>query len=642
MGNLRYCFRWLITLGIVIHAVPTLAQIGMVSDQGSNKVVVFNGATNTVLGTVSIPGSPNLYDCAVMPDQTLGFTVDFAARVWVINLTTSPPSLAAGTNPIPISNNGEDIAITADKQFLVVCDGGGTQPVSAVRIASRTQVSTLATGEYTNAIEACPDGSILVGAFSPGTVRRLKIDSGGNLTNTGEVLSGGQPMNVYCAPDGVSGIVVDFGTNTVRSFKINGLGLVDTRSLPDQGLCGAISPAGDRIYVRTLGGSNRVVAFGFNSATGALSTTPIFSIPVGIAQSSFYGVEQLALNPDGTKLYVPEPGTSSVRIYDASNGNFLTSITNPSIVEPVGISFGGNVTSIAGMVWEDLNGDGTKDIGELGLAGWTVNLEGPVTMSTTTDLSGTYLFSPLLAGTYIVSEQIVAGWLQTAPPARTYTITLATNQFSSSNDFGNRNLGGGGRGTVRGVVFDDRNGNGVRDAGELGLPDWTVELNGRGVRKTIQTDVGGNYLFTGLPQGAYTVTQMVPDGWVQTLPADGQPYSLTLANNADRLGVDFGNRDAVTGVNEPAGNPDEYALYQNYPNPFNPTTRLSFYLPKDGYVTLKVYNVLGIEIASLFEGRMSVGTHSLVWDAQDIPSGVYVYRLSAGNFVAVKKMVLMK
>jgi hypothetical protein len=135
---------------------------------------------------------------------------------------------------------------------------------------------------------------------------------------------------------------------------------------------------------------------------------------------------------------------------------------------------------------------------------------------------------------------------------------------------------------------------------------------------------------------------MVPDGWVQTLPADGQPYSLTLANNADRLGVDFGNRDAVTGVNEPAGNPDEYALYQNYPNPFNPTTRLSFYLPKDGYVTLKVYNVLGIEIASLFEGRMSVGTHSLVWDAQDIPSGVYVYRLSAGNFVAVKKMVLMK
>lgn len=297
---------------------------------------------------------------------------------------------------------------------------------------------------------------------------------------------------------------------------------------------------------------------------------------------------------------------------------------------------------ISGSKFNDLDGDGLREAGEPGLPNWTINLTGPVTTSTTTDASGTYFFGPLTPGTYSVTEQTVAGWLQTFPPSRVYTIALALNQFIPDINFGNRHIGITGRGTVRGMVFEDQNGNGVRDAGEPGLSNWTVELNGRGVRKIIPTDVNGNYLFTGLIQGLYTVTQMVPDGWTQTLPAEGQPYTFTLANNADKLGVDFGNQDPLTAVKERAGNPDEYALYQNYPNPFNPSTRLSFNLPKDGYVNLKVYNVLGIEVASLFEGRMSAGVHSVAWDAQDVPSGIYVYRLTAGTFTAVKKMVLMK
>jgi hypothetical protein len=301
----------------------------------------------------------------------------------------------------------------------------------------------------------------------------------------------------------------------------------------------------------------------------------------------------------------------------------------------------GQPTSISGMKFDDLNANGVKDPGEPGIAGWIINLTGPVNETTTTDSSGDYLFAPLAPGTYSVSEQSVAGWSQTAPPFGTYTITLALNQTSSGNDFGNRRFSGG-RGTIKGMIFEDQNGNGLKDALEPGLSNWTIQLTGRDVRKATQRDPQGNYSFTGVPQGNYTVTQMVPDGWLQTMPANGQPYTFTLANNADRAGVDFGDQDLATAVNERVGNPNEYALYQNYPNPFNPTTRLSFYLPKDGYVALRVYNVLGIEVASIFEGRMSGGMHSLVWDAQDIPSGVYVYRLTAGTFSAVKKMILMK
>ncbi|MGA9364473.1 MAG: SdrD B-like domain-containing protein [Bacteroidota bacterium] len=297
--------------------------------------------------------------------------------------------------------------------------------------------------------------------------------------------------------------------------------------------------------------------------------------------------------------------------------------------------------SISGQAFFDMNGDGVKDPSESGLAGWTINASGPVNSSAVTDAAGNYALQNLPPGIYILDETLMPGWGETLPVSGSYVAVLYSGGNVTGLDFGNR-ITVGGQGTVRGSVFDDRNGNGVRDSGEPSLSNWTIELNGRGVRKTLQTGIGGDYLFTGLSQGTYTITQMVPDGWVQTLPSNGLPYNFTLANNADRVGVDFGNRNGVTGVNELAGNPDEYALYQNYPNPFNPTTRISFNLPKDGYVTLKVYNVLGIEVASLFEGRMSAGMHSVAWDAQDVPSGIYVYRLTSGSFTAVKKMVLMK
>jgi N-acetylneuraminic acid mutarotase len=88
--------------------------------------------------------------------------------------------------------------------------------------------------------------------------------------------------------------------------------------------------------------------------------------------------------------------------------------------------------------------------------------------------------------------------------------------------------------------------------------------------------------------------------------------------------------------------PEDFVLYQNSPNPFNPTTRITFQIPQESYVTLKVFNLLGIEIATLIEGELSAGIHSRVWDAEDTPSGVYVYRLTAGGYTTVKKMVLMK
>lgn len=108
------------------------------------------------------------------------------------------------------------------------------------------------------------------------------------------------------------------------------------------------------------------------------------------------------------------------------------------------------------------------------------------------------------------------------------------------------------------------------------------------------------------------------------------------------INVYFNNQDWTVDVSEEEGTPENYSLEQNYPNPFNPSTTIKFRIPESSYVSLKVYNVLGKEIATLVSEEMNAGTYEVKFDASNLSSGVYFYKIESGNFVKTNKMILMK
>lgn len=145
----------------------------------------------------------------------------------------------------------------------------------------------------------------------------------------------------------------------------------------------------------------------------------------------------------------------------------------------------------------------------------------------------------------------------------------------------------------------------------------------------------------------YTVDTTFTDSVVQ----GGVTYHYGVAAN------DFAGNESdlselanavVTGIEQGVNHvPKDFALHQNYPNPFNPKTIIKYSLPKTAKVSLKVYNVLGEEIATLVDSEQAIGFHQIGWDGrnssgQQVSSGIYIYRIEAENFTSTKKMVFVK
>ena len=125
---------------------------------------------------------------------------------------------------------------------------------------------------------------------------------------------------------------------------------------------------------------------------------------------------------------------------------------------------------------------------------------------------------------------------------------------------------------------------------------------------------------------------------------DTSIYTMAfIQNDVTKEILTAGRHGMVTGITPNTNEiPSNYSLSQNYPNPFNPTTNISFNLPKDGTVSLKLYDIIGNEVKTLVEGKHNAGVYDIFVDGSGLSSGVYFYRLVAGDFTATKKMLLVK
>jgi len=177
----------------------------------------------------------------------------------------------------------------------------------------------------------------------------------------------------------------------------------------------------------------------------------------------------------------------------------------------------------------------------------------------------------------------------------------------------------------------------VGTAGDVNVTGWilngdwyTVRYNSSGVYQ-YQYSMGGS---AGLPDYCYGIVE----------DAQANLYTIGSMAFSDGQGTDFTMVSYPPVGIKPISSevPSAYSLSQNYPNPFNPITSFEFAIPKKSFVAVKVYDILGSEIAELFSGNLGPGKYQATWNAAGFASGVYFYRITAGDFSAARKMILSK
>ena len=183
------------------------------------------------------------------------------------------------------------------------------------------------------------------------------------------------------------------------------------------------------------------------------------------------------------------------------------------------------------------------------------------------------------------------------------------------------------------------------DIGRLGPPVYAIAVvpSSKPITDVLVGSGSGIYLST--DEGS---------NWAQIntgFPGTGSYFGMALSMNSSYLfagtyGVGVWRRplsEIITAIKDIQSTVlTRFSLLQNYPNPFNPTTVISYQLPINGFVSLELYDILGRKIKSLIQERQNAGAHSVTFNAEDLSSGVYFYRLEAGTYSETKKLLLLR
>jgi len=214
---------------------------------------------------------------------------------------------------------------------------------------------------------------------------------------------------------------------------------------------------------------------------------------------------------------------------------------------------------IQGLVFYDGNGNGQREANEVGLAGWTLflddndnHLQDGHEPAVTSDAAGTFRFSNVALGGHLVRQVDRPGWVRTVPFGDGYAVVATTDETASGIIFGNHLVDADQYATISGFKWNDLDRDGLRDADELGLPNWQIylDLNHNLQRDSFEpfdfTNAAGRYAFTNLPPGMYVVREVQQTGWQQSFPTTGG-HTIGLVEGQVVDPVNFGNHLALPG-----------------------------------------------------------------------------------------------
>jgi hypothetical protein len=182
------------------------------------------------------------------------------------------------------------------------------------------------------------------------------------------------------------------------------------------------------------------------------------------------------------------------------------------------------------------------------------------------------------------------------------------------------------------------------DSSGLVVLRWTVqnEVNNARFDLLRSQSQDGEYVHIAQIPGRGTATSSYQYRYIDRNVSTGRSYWYQLATVSYEGTRTMYGPISVTVQPEAKALPAEFGLSQNFPNPFNPVTEICYQLPKDSYIVLTVYDVLGQEVQVLVDGLVKAGYRSAVWDAKDAASGIYFIQMQTGNFVERRKMALIR
>jgi hypothetical protein len=508
------------------------------------------------------------------------------------NMTVNKPSgtltLATSTAPSTLSVPG---TLTLTSGAFTI--GGSATVPNTLALGGTVSGSGTITGSTNSDMSITGTGALGTLNFTAGgqTLRRLSV----NRTGSSPTVTLGTELSVggSAAADTLSLIsgIIQTGTNALRLTNTNQLGHGSTSAYVD-GILSITYPSGTGISRFFPIGSGSIYrpmrVIGNPAANTRVEVQMINSPPPGTGES---GINNIS----GTRYYRITTnntfGSPSVMLSLNTNGPVDEPYTNPSGLRLASTNANPPNSS---TIW---NVSGTSTVtGTFPSVTITAPLSASTTLNNTT--------AHVTAASITPDNPLPVNMLSLTVVPKNGRTALLEWETASEQD----NLGF--------VLYRSETENGIFE--ELASYQTTTTLRGQGTK--------------------LTETKYVYEDSRNTLPGKTYFYKLVSVDiDGTRHEITLGGQ-SVWSVQLPF----EYALDQNYPNPFNPVTTIQFSLEKPGKTVLEIYNVLGQKVATLVDGELSAGAYRYQWNASGMASGVYFYRLRSDNFVATKKMLLVK